>query len=447
MKYAKSRRLQKRAHHAIPGGCHTYAKGDDQFPLVAPGVISHGKGAHVWDVDGNRFIEYGIGCRAVTLGHAFEPIVDAVRNELTKGVNFSRPAEIEINCAEMLLSMIDSAEMCKFAKDGSDVTSAAIKLSRAATRRPMIAICQDHPFFSIDDWFIGTTKINAGIPSEIQRLTVGFRYNDPDSLKDLFNKYPDQIACVILEPAKYTEPEDGFLHKVRELCDEYGALLIFDEMITGFRWDNGGAQKVYEVKPDISTFGKALANGFSVSALLGKRKYLELGGLYHDRERVFLLSTTHGAETHGLAAAMATMEFYQNNPVIETLATRGKWLKDGIDRVIRDLKLEPYVSVIGRPCNLVFGTKDQDGKPSQPFRTLLMQELIKRGILGTSLVVCYSHTHDDIVHTVQAFEKSLRVYRKALNQGVENFLFGRPTDVVYRRFNGANYRTFPAAHA
>ena len=219
--------------------------------------------------------------------------------------------------------------------------------------------------------------------------------------------------------------------------------MILDEMITGFRWHNSGAQHVYSVVPDISTFGKALANGFSVSAIVGKRKYLELGGLYHDKERVFLLSTTHGAETHSLAAAIATMNFYKENPVIETLYACGSALKSGIDRLLEQLGLCDHISIVGRPCNLVFSTKDNRGKPSQSFRTLLMQELIRHGVLGTSLVVSYSHSHEDIVHTIDAFEKALRVYKDALIHGVEQFLVGRPTDVVYRKFNGPDYSEIP----
>lgn len=438
-RFDKSRKWQRLAHQLIPGGCHTYAKGDDQFPQGFPGIISHGKGSHVWDVDGNEFIEYGIGCRAVSLGHAFEPVVNAVRAELERGVNFSRASRIEIQCAEMLLNLIEPAEMCKFSKNGSDATTAALKLARAATDRDLVAICTDHPFFAINDWFIGTTRINAGIPQAIRDLTVGFRYNDPESLEYLFRKHPGQIACVILEPAKYVDPEDDFLLKVQELAQANGALFVLDEMITGFRWHDRGAQHIYGLQPDLSTFGKALANGYSVSALLGKRKYMEQGGLYHDQERVFLLSTTHGAETHGLAAAMATMEFYQENPVIETLEARGNVLKNGINRLIREMHLTGHVDVIGRPSNLVFATRDQDQRPSQPFRTLLMQELIRNGILGTSLVVSYSHSDDDIQKTIEAFSAALSVYKSALSEGVSRYLKGRPTDVVYRKFNGPNY--------
>ncbi len=329
MDFSKSKQLQRRAHQIIPGGCHTYAKGDDQFPLNAPGFLVRGDGCHVWDADGNEFIEYGMGCRAVTLGHAYRPVVEAAQRAMLDGANFSRPAALEVECAEMMLSMIPHAEMVKFAKEGSSVTNAALRLARAATQRDKVAFCRDQPFFSIHDWFIGKTGIDTGIPQAIKDLSVTFRYNDLDSVQHLFDQYPDQIACVILEPAKYDDPQDHFLHRVRELCHRHGAVFILDEMITGFRWHNGGAQTEYDIEPDLSTFGKALANGFSLSALVGKRELMERGGLYHDRERVFLLSTTHGAETHGLAAGMEVMRTYQNEPVIARMNEQGQKLADG----------------------------------------------------------------------------------------------------------------------
>lgn len=439
--YSKSRELQRRAHRIIPGGCHTYAKGDDQFPLLAPGFVERGKGCHVWDVDGNEFIEYGMGCRAVSLGHAFEPVVEAVRAELSKGTNFTRPAAIEVECAEELLSMIPGTQTCKFAKDGSNTTTAAIKLARAKTGREKIALCGDHPFFAVHDWFIGTTEINGGIPKSVSDLSVKFRYNDPESLRYAFEQNPDQIAAVILEPAKYSDPEDFFLHRVRDICREFGAVFVLDEMITGFRWANGGAQQYYDIQPDLSTFGKAFANGFSVSALVGQRELMEVGGLYHDKQRVFLLSTTHGAETHSLAAAIATMRFYQDHPVIERLAEQGAKLKSGIDLAIQRHNLNGFVEIIGKPCNLVFATRDNEGNPSQGFRTLLMQELIRNGVIGPSLVVCYSHQDEDIRATVDAFDAALGVYRTALDEGYEKHLTGRTTQVVYRQYNTPGYES------
>jgi glutamate-1-semialdehyde 2,1-aminomutase len=430
--------MQKRAHELIPGGCHTYAKGDDQYPQVAPPFIARGAGCHVWDVDGNEYIEYGMGNRAVGLGHAYAPVVDAARQELTRGCNFTRPSSIEVECAEQFLSLIDGAEMVKFCKDGSDATSAAVKLSRAYTGRDMIAICGDHPFFSTDDWFIGTSTMNAGIPEAIKKLTVMFKYNDLASVQALFEQHPGQIAAVILEAARMEEPRDNFLHKLKELCHKNGALFILDEMITGFRWHVGGAQKHYKIVPDLSAFGKALANGFSVSALAGRREFMRLGGLDHvDRPRVFLLSTTHGAETHALAAAIATMQIYQSEPVIEHLVRQGKRLKEGADSAIRRHGLEGYVEIIGRPCCLLYATRDLDNKPSQAMRTLLLQETIRRGVLMPSLVVAYAHTDADIDRTIEALDGALGVYRQALDGGVERFLIGRPSEPVMRAYNTA----------
>ena len=339
--------------------------------------------------------------------------------------------------------MIRGAEMCKFSKDGSTATTAALKLSRAATGRDRIALCQDHPFFSIHDWFIGTTAISGGIPQSIQDLSLTFKYNDLDSVKSLFEKYPDQIACIILEPAKYEDPEDHFLHRVQELCAQHGAIFILDEMITGFRWANGGAQEKYDIVPDMSTFGKALANGFSLSALAGKRELLEASGIYHQRQRVFALSTTHGAETHAMAAGIATMRYYQNHPVIEVLEKQGTRLARGINEMIIENGVEDYVTVIGKPCNLVFGTKDAQGKASQGFRCLLMQELIKRGVLGPSLVISYSHSDADVDHTIKAFGEALNLYRLALNTGYREFLIGRESQTVYREFNEVPFRNQP----
>ena len=215
MSYSKSLKLQEKFNKLIPGGGHTYAKGDDQFPEYMPAYISKGKGCRIWDVDDNEYIEYGNGLRSVTLGHAFEPVVKAAYEQMLKGNNYVRPATIEAVYAEEFLSVIDGADMVKFGKNGSDATNGAIRLSRAYTGRDLIAVCEDHPFFSVDDWFIGATPMNAGIPKVIEDLVVTFNYNNIQSLKDLFNRYPNQIACVILEPEKYTPPEDNFLHKAK----------------------------------------------------------------------------------------------------------------------------------------------------------------------------------------------------------------------------------------
>lgn len=417
----------------VPGGCHTYAKGDDQYPELSPGFIARGEGCHVWDVDGNEFIEYGMGLRSVTLGHAYPEVVAAVRDSLALGTNFTRPASLELECAEAFLQIVDGADMVKFTKDGSTATTAALRLARAFTGRDLVGVCAEHPFFSYDDWFIGTTTMDGGIPESGRSLTVPFHFNDLASVEALFAAHPGQVAALFLEPARTEEPAAGFLSGLQALCRKNGAVLVFDEMITGFRWHLGGAQKAYGVAPTLSTFGKALANGFSLSALCGTRDIMQLGSGRRDEGRVFLLSTTHGAETPSLAAALATMDVYRREPVVEHLHRQGQRLGEGVSQRAEMRGLGRHVRVIGRPCNLVYSTLDPDGEPSQAFRTLFLQETIRRGVLMPSLVVSYSHSDEDIDRTLDAVDGALEVYGRALEDGVEKHLVGRPSRMVFER--------------
>lgn len=432
MKFDASNALGARFAALIPGGAHTYAKGDDQYPEGMAPYIVRGRGSHVWDVDGNEFIEYGSGLRSVGLGHAYPAVLDAVKARLELGSNFVRPAVIELECAERFQSLVPRAEMVKFCKDGSDATSGALKLARAHTGRDLVAVCANHPFFSVDDWFIGSSGMPGGIPRSVREQTLKFPYNDVAALRGLFEQHSGRIAAIYMEAEKEQPPIDGYFDAVRALCDQHGVIFVLDEMITGFRWHEGGAQARYGIRPDLSTFGKALANGYSVSALCGRRELMRLGGMDHDRERVFLLSTTHGAETHGLAAAIATMEVYRSEPVIETLWSRGERLANGLRAAAAAEGVSQQVPILGQPCCLVFGSRDADGQPSQGYRTLLMQEIIGRGILATSLVVNYSHSEADIDRTVEAFAESFRVYRRALEDGLDRHLRGRPVKPAIR---------------
>jgi glutamate-1-semialdehyde 2,1-aminomutase len=435
MNFNKSLALRKRFNDLIPGGAHTYAKGDDQFPeFIAPYIVK-GKGCRVWDVDGNEYIEYGNGLRSVVLGHAFDPVTKAVAAQLKFGANFGRPSVIELECAEEFLSIIEGSDMVKFCKNGSDALDGGIKLARAFTGRDMIGVCASHPFFSVHDWFIGTTPMAGGIPESTKKLTTTFYYNDLASAEKMFSEYPGQIACVILEAQKYDDPVDDFLHKLKALCHKNGALFILDEMITGFRWHIGGAQRKFNIVPDLATWGKAMGNGYAIAALSGKREVMELGGLQHDKERVFLLSTTHGAETHAMAAAMATFKFFKENQVVERLYEQGTKFEVGVMKASCDLGLEDKVAVIGPPCASVYTTRDQDNQPSQPFRTLFLQETMKRGLIMPSNIVTYSHSDADIAETVEKIHDTLVIYKKALAEGIEKYLVGRSIQPVWRKYN------------
>ncbi|MER5396305.1 glutamate-1-semialdehyde 2,1-aminomutase [Streptomyces sp. NPDC002599] len=429
-----SRTANERLHAMIPGGAHTYAKGDDQYPDNLAPVISHGSGAHVWDVDGNRYIEYGSGLRSVSLGHAHPRVTEAARRELDRGSNFVRPSILEVEAAERFLATVPTAEMVKFAKNGSDATTAAVRLARAATGRARVAICADHPFFSVDDWFIGTTPMSAGIPAETNELTVTFPYGDLAATEELLNRYEGEVACLILEPAAQTEPPPGYLAGLRELADRYGCVLVFDEMITGLRWSEAGAQGLYGVVPDLSTFGKALGNGFAVSALAGRRELMEMGGLRHSGERVFLLSTTHGAETHSLAASMAVLTTYVEEGITARLHSLGERLAAGVREAAATMGVGDHVVVRGRASNLVFATLDEKGQPSQEYRTLFLRRLLAGGVLAPSFVVSSALDEADIDRTVDVVAQACAVYRKALDSGDPTpWLSGRPVKPVFRR--------------
>ncbi|WP_067709822.1 glutamate-1-semialdehyde 2,1-aminomutase [Nocardia yamanashiensis] len=427
--FGRSNAIQERLHQLVPGGAHTYARGADQYPDGMAPVLVRGAGARVWDADGNSYVEYGMGLRSVTLGHGYAPVVAAVAATIADGVNFSRPTELEMLAAEDFLSVVPGADMVKFAKNGSDTTTAAVKLARAVTGRETVAVC-DQPFFSTDDWFIGTTEMDAGIPGV---GTVKFRYNSLESVAAVLES--GAVACVILEQATaMAEPAPGFLEGVRALCDRHGTLLVFDEMITGFRWALGGGQSIYGVIPDLSCWGKAMGNGFPISALAGKREFMELGGLRTDADRVFLLSTTHGPETGALAAFRAVVEAYRTTDPVARMEAAGNRLADGVAAITAELGLSEHLQVIGRPSCLVYATRDAAGRPSQPFRTLFLQELLERGVLGQSFVTSAAHTDADIDHTLDAVRDAAAVYRKALDQGsVDGLLNGRPVAPALRR--------------
>ena len=441
--FARSRAMQDRLHDLVPGGAHTYARGSDQFPEFMAPVLVRGQGCRVWDVDGNSYVEYGMGLRSVTLGHGYQPVVDAVTRTIAHGVNFSRPTELELAAAEDFLSLVPAADMVKFAKNGSDTTTAAVRLARAVTGRTKVAVCRQ-PFFSTDDWFIGTTAMNGGIPAAAVETTLRFDYNDLTSVAAALAG--DDVACVILEAATaLAEPQPGFLEGLRAQCDSHGTLLVFDEMITGFRWSAGGAQAVYGVAPDLSCWGKAMANGFPLSALAGKREYMELGGLRTEEDRVFLLSTTHGAETSALAAFRAVVHAYRTQNPIGLMEAAGRQLSTEITAAVRDAGLDYYVEVLGRPSCLLFATRGPDGQPSQAYRTLFLQELLRRGVLGQSFVTSAAHAAADVDQTVAAVTEALVVYRRAIEQKtVEGLLEGRPVAPAIRRTAEPRHITRPA---
>jgi glutamate-1-semialdehyde 2,1-aminomutase len=428
--------FQDRLLKVIPGGAHTYSRGYDQYPANAPQILVRGKGAYVFDPDDRKYLDYGMALRAVNVGYAEDEIDAAAIEQLRRGNNLTRPSMIELEAAEYLVDLIDSVDMVKFTKNGSTSVSAAVKLARAYTGRDMIARCADHPFFSYDDWFIGSTPVTRGIPAETIEKTKLFRYNDIASLESVIAQYPDRIACVVLEPAATEEPKDDFLQRVQALCGKHGIVFILDEMITGFRWHMKGAQHVYGVTPDLCTFGKAMANGYSVSCVAGRREIMELGSIeVEGRERVFLLSTTHGAEMAGLGAFVATMNFMRRHEVVEHLWSYGNRLVAMMKRVAEAHGVGHSFTIGGPSCSPFFLTLDASGANSLPLRTLFHQEMIRHGVLMPWIALCWRHGPAELEATERALERALAVYRRALDEGVEKLLEGPAIKPVFRKHN------------
>jgi glutamate-1-semialdehyde aminotransferase len=434
--YYQSGKYRERIHDLIPGGAHTYSKGDDQFPQLSPAAIAYGRGGYVWDIDDNKFLDCSMGLTSVVLGHAYEPVISRVKEELNKGVNFQRPSYIEMEMAEKFLSLVPQHQMIKFAKNGSTVTTAAVKLARAFTGRKLVAFPYDHPFYSYDDWFIGKTECNLGVPEEISALSVTYKGDDLKSLQELFEKYPGQIACVISEPEKNWGIPEGYLEKAINLSHQFGAIYIVDEMITGFKTDFPGSIKKYNVSPDLATWGKGIANGFSFCALTGKKEVMELGGIRNKgAEKVFLISTTHGGETHAIAAAMATFEEFEQRNVIEHNQCLGDHLIQLCQQVLSVNNLTEYIDLV--PCNWmpIFIFKNSGKEISTGYRTLALQEMIKRGVLFQgAFVPCFSHTREDVEYFADAFNETVLVYRQALDEGFEKYLTGKSVMPVFRKF-------------
>jgi glutamate-1-semialdehyde 2,1-aminomutase len=429
-------RINHRFHELVPGASHTYSKGEDQFPLRSPKVMVRAQGAYCWDADGNRYLDWAMGNRVIVLGHCYPAVNDAVKRQIDLGVNFTRPGILEYELAEYLVDLLPVAEMVKFGKNGSDVTSAAIKLSRAYTGRKYVACCAEHPFFSINDWFIGTTPMNNGVPDEISRLTLKFPYNDIPALERLFAQFPGQIAAIILEPVKNDEPKDDYLQKLRELTRREGTVLIFDEMISGVKFDIRGAHHLLGVYPDLACFGKAYANGYSFSLLAGKRELMELGGLKHNKRRVFLLSQTHSSETIGLAACRATLEECLRVDISRHIWPLGKKLVDGFRALASAEGVADFVRIIGFDCNPQIVCTHPDGTYWPELNTSFHEELISWGVLMPWITITYSHGQEELEQTFEGLQMAMRKIAGVVASGrVRESFVGPPVKPVFRPFN------------
>ncbi len=424
-RYQKSEQMLARAERVIPLGSQTFSKSRTQYPFgVSPYFVTRGQGSRVWDVDGNEYLDFINGLASINLGYSDLDVTAAVREQLESGVIFSLPHPLEMEVAEQLVRMVPCAEKVRFGKNGSDATAAAVRLARAFTGRERIASCGYHGW---QDWYIGSTARHKGVPEAVRTLTHSFPYNDLAALDALLSAHAGQFAAVILEPMNVAEPAPGYLEGVRALAHRHGALLVFDETITGFRFAAGGAQQYFGVTPDLATFGKGIANGYPLSAVVGRADVMA------EMEEIFF-SSTFGGETLSLAAALATMRKIEREPVIETLQQRGSRLQRGLTDLLAQHGLEGVLSVAGHPAWSFLLVQDAPPYSQWQIKTLFLQEMFERGILtlGTHNL-SYAHSEADIDRLLAAYGEVLPIMRDAVLGGrLEAMLRCSPLEPLFK---------------
>ncbi len=424
-----SNQYYERALGLIPCVTQTLAKGPGQHVNgVAPKYLLRGKGSHVWDVDGNEFLDYSMAIGPLSLGYCYPAVDDAIRAQLESGITFSLMHPLEVELAELIRDVVPNAESVRYSKTGCDVTTAAVRLARAFTGREKVLCCGYHGWH---DWYIGVTDRNKGIPRATQDLTYTFNYNDIQSVIDSID---EDTACVILEPFVFEEPKNNFLHELKELCQRNGTLLIFDEMWTGFRVALGGAQEYFGIKADLACFSKAVANGMPISILAGRHDVMSL------LEKDVFFFTTFGGEALSMAAAMATITELRDRRVPEHLARQGRKLKDGYNEIATSLGIT-YTRCSGFDCRTIVTFDASAGNPLE-LKSLVQQEMIKRGVLWAGFHnMSFSHTDEDIDYTLAAYREVLPILKEAVEAGdVASRLRGTPVEPVFRKTSNFNMK-------
>ncbi|HXF99489.1 MAG TPA: aminotransferase class III-fold pyridoxal phosphate-dependent enzyme [Bacteroidota bacterium] len=425
----ESDKLYARALGLIPALTQTLAKGPGQYTRgVAPKYLVRGKGAHVWDVDGNEYIDYNMAIGPISLGYCYEPVDNAIRAQLADGITFSMMHPLEVEVAELMREVVPNAESVRFSKTGADVTSAAVRVARAFTGRNKILCCGYHGWH---DWYISVTDRNKGIPQAVQDLTFTFNYNDIQSVVDSIDS---DTAAVILEPMVFEPPRENFLHRLKEICEANGSLLIFDEMWTGFRIALGGAQEFFGVKADLATFSKAVANGMPIGILCGRRDVMSLF------EKDVFFFTTFGGEALSLAAVKATVNEIRSKRVPEYLDKLGSTLRDGYNAIAAELGMS-YTKCSGFGFRSIVSFDASAGNPLE-MKSLVQQELFKRGILWSGFhTMCFSHTEDDVAYTLKAYRDVLPMLKKAVEEkNVRSYMRGECVEPVFRKTSNFNMK-------
>ncbi len=427
MKFDNSLRLLKQAKKLIPSAAQTYSKSYKYFcEGAAPAFLSRGIGSHVWDVDDNEFVDFVLSLGAVTVGYNHPGVNKSIIKQMESGISFSLSHRLELELAEKIIRIIPCAEMVRFVKNGSDATSAAVRLSRAYTGREIIACCGYHGY---QDWYIASTNRNRGVPKAIGKLTKKFKYNNINSLLTLFDRYPQQIAAVIMEPIGLEPPKDNFLQKVKDLAHKNGALIIFDEIVTGFRLSLGGAQEYYNVTPDLATFGKGIANGMPLSLVTGASDIMKL------IDEGAFISMTFGGETLSIASALATISLFEQKESFQHIWTLGqKWIHS-VNNLIAEKNLSSDVRTAGLAPHSGIVFKNINGIDSSDWLSLFQQECILKGVLTLGINnFCLMHTENDLEKYIEGVNAGLTRVALAKQQGSPDlFLKGNKIRPVFKR--------------
>lgn len=422
-RYFESEAWLRRAEETIPLGSQTFSKSRTQYPVgISPLYIEKANGSMVWDVDGNKYVDLVSSLASVTLGYSDSLISKAVAAQLKRGVIYSLPGRLEAEVAEMICGLVPCAEMVRFGKNGSDATAAAVRLARAYTGKSKVLVCGYHGW---QDWYIGSTSRNKGVPAEVSALTLSFAYNDIEVLKRLVSA--GEVACIVMEPMNIEFPKPGYLQEIREIASDNGVILIFDETITGFRFCAGGAQELFGVIPDLATFGKGIANGFPLSAVVGKREIMM------EMENIFF-SGTFGGELLSLAAAKAVLTLHQENLVAPELARIGSELNESLLRLVREYSLEDYLSTSGHDSWKFLNWSAPDQALIPKLKTLFLQEMFKNGVIVLSTHnVNLAMKEKQLKLISQAQRKALEVISIAINESrVEELLECTPLEPLFK---------------
>lgn len=423
--FDKSEALLAREVKVSPLAAQTFSKSYRYFCQgVAPSYMDHGEGCYIYDVDGNKFIDYMCALGPITVGYNIPEVNEAVINQVNKFSSGSLQSELEVELAEKLCKIVPCAEMVRFVKNGGDATTAAIRLARAYTGRDVVLMSGYH---GMHDWSIGASENHKGVPEAVRKLTINFTYND---LADLESKLQvNKVAAVILEPIQSNGPKEGYLEGVKELAHKYGAILIFDEVVSGFRYALGGASEMFHVTPDLAAFGKGMANGYAISAVAGKKDLLE------QIEHGVFISTTFGGDAVPMAASLATIKILEQPGFYEKLTKVGEIQRNGIVSLINKYNLNDVLSVSGMPAHAGVAFEGHGSLNYLDIQSVYSQTMVQNGILVFAIYnLNGSHTEFEAARYLEATDKAFALIREAVDKdSVDDILVGGKVNPVFKR--------------